>query len=120
LDTLTELYCSHNLITEITPLQNKKLATLDVGNNQIKNLSGLENLELLEELWVCPINEASYNQLSSFQEIEQQLASKAKLTTVYFEGNPIQTDGRPQYRIKLKTLLPYLKQIDATIIRTGE
>jgi intein-encoded DNA endonuclease-like protein len=46
-----------------------------------------------------------------------QLAGKKNLSTVYFEGNPIQTDGKPQYRIKLKTLLPQLKQIDAAIVR---
>jgi protein phosphatase 1 regulatory subunit 7 len=56
LENISELYCSHNLITEIPPIQNKKLLTLDVGNNQIKKVQGLEQLELLEEFWVSLYN----------------------------------------------------------------
>jgi len=45
------------------------------------------------------------------------LADKKALNTVYLEGNPIQTEGLPAYRIKLKTILPQISQIDANQIR---
>ncbi len=52
LPNLTELYCSHNLLDKIPVIENKKITTLDIGNNQISKLEGLENLTDLEELWV--------------------------------------------------------------------
>ena len=115
LEQLEELYVSHNGITEIENLQNlKNLKILDIGNNQISQLTGLENLISLQELW------ASNNQLTSFQEIEKELKDKRDLETVYFEGNPIQSDAGATYRLKLKTLLPQIKQIDATMVRVNE
>jgi hypothetical protein len=62
----------------------------------------------LEEFW------ASSNQLSSFQEVEKELADKAELTTVYFEGNPLQTRGPAVYRNKVRLALPQVQQIDAS------
>jgi protein phosphatase 1 regulatory subunit 7 len=105
---------SHNLITDICPLENLKLKTIDLSNNQIENLQGLELLQDLEELW------ASYNKFSDFENIGKALEDKINLTTVYFEGNPIQEEDKPEYRIKLKTLLPRLIQIDATVVRCLE
>ena len=64
----------------------------------------------LEELWM------SNNKISSFEQIENQLGQKEKLTTVYFEGNPIQ-DNDATYRLKLKIILPCLLQIDATLVK---
>ena len=62
----------------------------------------------LEEFW------ASSNQLSSFQEVEQELRDKAELETVYFEGNPLQTQGPAVYRNKVRLALPQVQQIDAS------
>ncbi len=84
---------------------------MDIGNNFLKELKGLEALEALEELW------ASNNQFDSFEHIEQQLSDKKHLNTVYFEGNPLQTQSMATYRLKLKTILPQLQQIDATLVR---
>jgi protein phosphatase 1 regulatory subunit 7 len=100
-------------LTSIGGLDNNpKLRVLDVSNNMIEHLSGLEKVPLLEELW------ASSNKLASFQEVEDQLADKENLETVYLEGNPLQRDAGATYRNKIKLALPRVKQIDATFVRT--
>uniref|UniRef100_A0A6V7IUQ1 U2A'/phosphoprotein 32 family A C-terminal domain-containing protein n=1 Tax=Bracon brevicornis TaxID=1563983 RepID=A0A6V7IUQ1_9HYME len=43
------------------------------------------------------------------------LAENKKLQTVYLEHNPISKD--PNYRRKIKLLLPWLTQLDATLCR---
>ncbi|ODV92425.1 hypothetical protein CANCADRAFT_86714 [Tortispora caseinolytica NRRL Y-17796] len=112
LTELEELYISHNGLTNISSLENnKKLRIIDISNNMITKLENLSHLTELEELW------ASYNQLNSFKEVEDQLGHLTKLETVYFEGNPLQTNNRVTYRNKVKLALgPSLKQIDATYI----
>ena len=62
----------------------------------------------LEEFW------ANNNQVSNFKEVEK-LSSNSGLLTVYLEHNPIQKD--PQYRRKIKLMLPSLTQIDATLCK---
>ena len=62
----------------------------------------------LEEFW------ANSNQIGNFKEVEK-LAPNAALLTVYLENNPIQKD--PQYRRKIKLVLPTLTQIDATLCK---
>ena len=109
LHNLEELYVSHNAITSISGLEsNPKLRVLDISNNQISKLENLSHLTHLEEFW------ASSNQFSSFQEVEKELADKAELETVYFEGNPLQTQGPAVYRNKIRLTLPQVQQIDAS------
>lgn len=81
---------------------------LDISSNQISQLTDLRHLEHLEELW------ASSNRLSSFDEIEKQLANKKELNTVYFEGNPLQTKNPALYRNKVRLAIPQITQIDAS------
>lgn len=111
LANLEELYVSHNAITEIASsslAQNHKLRVLDISNNQISRLENLGHLKNLEELW------ASSNRLSDFREVEQELADKEALETVYFEMNPLQLMGPAVYRNKVRLALPQVKQIDAS------
>lgn len=115
LDSLTnleELHISHNALTSIgTGLsQNTSLRVIDISSNPIKTLEGLETLTDLEELW------ASNCQLESFEQVEKQLADKEKLTTVYFEGNPLQRRQPALYRNKVQLSLPRIKQIDAMMV----
>ena len=56
----------------------------------------------------------SNNTISSFEEVEKQLRDKKKLSTVYFEGNPIQRDHAVLYRNKIRLALPQVSQIDAS------
>ncbi|KAA6415340.1 MAG: phosphatase 1 regulatory subunit SDS22 [Lasallia pustulata] len=114
LANLEELYISHNALTAISGLErNPQLRLLEISNNQIAHLTGLERLTHLEEVW------ASSNQLSSFEEVERQLADKKELSTVYFEGNPLQTKNPVLYRNKVRLALPQVQQIDATFVRVS-
>ena len=107
---LEELYISHNALTHISGLDNNRnLRMIDISSNQITQLSNLQHLEHLEEVW------ASSNQLASFDEVERELADKKELTTVYFEGNPLQTKSPALYRNKVRLALPQVKQIDASM-----
>lgn len=72
------------------------------------HLTNLKHLDHLEEVW------ASYNLLSSFDEVERELADKKELNTVYFEGNPLQLNNPVMYRNKVRLALPQLQQIDAS------
>jgi protein phosphatase 1 regulatory subunit 7 len=106
---LEELYISHNALTHISGLEsNTKLRVLDISNNPISHLENLSHLTHLEELW------ASNCQIEDFAEVERELKDKEELTTVYFEGNPLQLNGPAVYRNKIRLALPQLKQIDAS------
>ena len=72
------------------------------------DISGLEQMTNLEEFW------ANNNQINTFAEVEKLMVNTS-LATVYLEHNPIQKD--PQYRRKIKLVLPNLTQIDATLCR---
>ncbi|KAI1392677.1 protein phosphatases PP1 regulatory subunit sds22 [Hypoxylon trugodes] len=110
---LEELYISHNALESIAGLDgNPNLTIIDISNNAIKSLKGLSNLKNIEEVW------ASYNQLSDFADIERELADKENLTTVYFEGNPVQLRQPALYRNKVRLALPQVQQIDATFVKT--
>ena len=106
---LEELYISHNLLTTLTGLEaNKALKVIDISNNKITDLAGLEGLSDLEEFW------ASYNLIADFNDVEKVLRNKEHLTTVYFEGNPLQLRAPALYRNKVKLALPQVRQIDAS------
>lgn len=110
LPQLEELYMSHNGLASLEGLEsNTKLRVLEISNNQITNLKALVPLLELEDVW------ASYNQISEFSDVEQALADKKALTTVYFEGNPLQLKSPALYRNKVKMALPQIQQIDASM-----
>lgn len=111
---LEELYISHNALTSLSGLESlTALRVLDISNNKIKSLEGIGHLAEMEELW------ASYNQIADFADVEKMLADKKKLTTVYFEGNPLQLRGPALYRNKVRLTLPQVMQIDATFVRVS-
>lgn len=106
---LSELYLSENGIEIIDNLhQNLALTTLDLAKNRLQTVDNLEHLSELEDFW------ANGNTLSDFRTLDKLVANK-KLTTVYFEHNPIAAD--PQYRNKVRRIMPWLQQIDATYCR---
>jgi protein phosphatase 1 regulatory subunit 7 len=74
----------------------------------VDRLEGIEGLARLEELW------ASNCQISSYDDIAKTLGDKERLTTVYFEGNPIQSQYPVLYRNKVRLALPNVSQIDAS------
>ncbi|KAK1595892.1 protein phosphatase 1 regulatory subunit SDS22 [Colletotrichum navitas] len=112
--SLEELYISHNALTSLAGIEhNEKLRVVDISNNAVTSVKGLGPLKNLEELW------ASYNQIADFNEVEKELRDKEHLTTVYFEGNPLQLRGPAVYRNKVRLALPQLSQIDATYVKTS-
>lgn len=112
LHSLEELYISHNGLTDLSGLEsNTALRVLDFSNNQVSKLENISHLTKLEELW------GSNNALSSFEEVERELKDKETLETVYFEGNPLQTNSPALYRNKVRLALPQVKQIDASKFR---
>jgi len=56
------------------------------------------------------------NRIESFAEVEK-LAVCTHLETVYLEHNPIFKDV--QYRNKVLVILPWLEQLDATVVVKG-
>lgn len=111
-DVLEELYVSHNGIISIQGLQVlKRLRVLDISNNKIEKLEYINQNTELQELW------ASYNQLSDFENVEKECKNMKKLVTIYLEGNPLQKANAPTYRNKIRLILPWIKQIDATCVQ---
>jgi len=52
--------------------------------------------------------------LNSFEDFEAELKDNClDLATVYAEGNLLQTNNYTAYRLKMKIMLPQIKQIDA-------
>ena len=114
LTNLEELYLSHNGIEKIENLDhNTNLNVLDVTSNKLTKLENLSHLTKLTDFW------CSYNHIATFEEISKELGKLPELDTVYFEGNPVQTQNMTAYRRKLKLNLgPSLTKIDATYIRS--
>lgn len=102
---LEELYLGGNYITKISGLEScSNLRVLDIRSNHILCLENLAHLEHLEELW------ASYNEISSLEEIEVQLRGKKHLGSIDFQGNPLETPGSKS----LWLALPHIFSIDGT------
>ena len=109
LSNLEELYISHNSISKLKGLEsNLKLRVIDISSNPIEHIENISHLTNLEEFW------ASSCKISDFREVERELRDKEKLETVYFEQNPLETNGPAVYRNKVKLALPQIKQIDAS------
>ena len=62
----------------------------------------------------CVISKSNCLQVSDWNEVKK-LEVNGKLSTVYFERNPIERSA--DYRRKMKLTLPNLTQIDATLCR---
>ena len=109
LPSLQELYVSHNAIISLPSFASTpRLRVLDISSNQVAHLENLAPLQELEELW------ASDNLLDSFEELEQELANKEGMQTVYLERNPLQKRAGVNYRNKVRLVIPQIKQIDAS------
>jgi Leucine-rich repeat (LRR) protein len=114
-DTLEELYLSHNGIDAAGCAQPSGLSlpfscltVLDVSRNRVETTEPFAHLIALEELWL------SGNLIATFDQVRP--ASKlVNLETIYLEHNPVQGSD-PLYRKTLAALIPNLKQIDANMI----
>lgn len=114
IDTLEELYLAHNGIDD-TGASSKTglgltftaLHTLDLSRNKLESCRPFQHLQTLEELWL------SGNKISTFDNV-LPITTLINLEGIYLEYNPIDQDF--EYRQKVKSMLPSLKQIDANMI----
>lgn len=89
-------------------LTNNNLTTIDLSNNKLTSIAGIEVLVELEEFWITRSLLTSYESLAP-------LSSLKKLNCVYLEHSPIANDF--EYRMKLTEMCPTLEQLDATLVR---
>jgi protein phosphatase 1 regulatory subunit 7 len=113
-DTLEELYLSHNAIdiegakveTGLA-LPFMQLSTIDMSRNRLTDTSPFAHLTSLNDLWI------SGNDIKSFDDIEP-IRGLTQLDSLYLEYNPVDKDF--EYRMKLAKMIPSLTQIDANKI----
>ena len=109
---LTELYLSHNGLSNLTALGGlpPSLTILDVSANQLSSLAPLAPLQALVEVW------AGENVIAEWGEVESGLGGKSGVGCVYLEGNPVVKkdvgDG-VGYAERMKRICPSLRQLDA-------
>ena len=114
IDTLEELYLSHNAIDVLgascetgLALPFTQLGTIDMTRNRLTDTSPFAHLTSLTDLWI------SGNDIKSFDDIEP-LRGLTELDSLYMEMNPVDKDF--EYRMKLAKMIPSLTQIDANKI----
>ena len=81
------------------------LSTVDLGNNKISSLEGIQAVRTLEELWMSSCSIDTFEALSP-------LTSLPGLTCLYLEHNPLSKDF--EYRMRITQMLTSLQQLDAT------
>ncbi len=110
LHKLEELYLACNKI-EVIPQDAlpspSVLSTIDLSNNGVCDVSGLEFIPTLEEVWL------SSSKLPSFESLKPLMKLPA-LTCLYLEHSPIAKDY--EYRKTLTRSIPTLTQLDATLV----
>ncbi|SBT33013.1 protein phosphatases PP1 regulatory subunit sds22, putative [Plasmodium ovale wallikeri] len=109
--SVTELYLSYNKLSTIIDNVNKMkcLKVLDLSYNEIENIFVCSELKSVEELW---LNNNNINNLDMIK----QLSNNENLKTLYLEKNIIQDILKDNYREKIISILPQLKQLDALLI----
>jgi Leucine-rich repeat (LRR) protein len=84
---------------------------LDVSNNRVSELQGVEKLHLLTDLWLNDNLIASLDRLLS----ASQSPTGASLTCLYLHGNPASQDSAA-YRGTVLHMFPNLQQLDDDIV----
>lgn len=116
--SLEELYLSFNGISRIEGLDNlANLQTLELSRNRISKIENISHLNKLEEFWFNDNLVAEWDQLNILVPMKQ-------LKTLYMEHNPIYYSPNSKrmdtaYRRKILLLLPWLRQLDATLTGVG-
>ena len=88
-----------------------RLEVLDVSNNQIRRVQGINSLTGLKDLWL------NDNLIESLDGVAEALAGQqASLACIYLSGNPAVQATPGDYKAHLKSLLPNLEQLDADVV----
>lgn len=86
-----------------------ELEVLDISNNGVENLDGIENMHCLTDLWA---NDNKIDDLRSL--ISALLLHKETLKTLYISNNPVVKQTQ-DFKHELRTILPDLEQIDTDL-----
>ncbi len=102
---LRELFLASNQIKTVTGLPSSSiLNTLDLSNNGLLSLVGIELCPSLEELWMTGAGFESFDLLSPLQQLKG-------LNCIYLEHSPLWKN--PNYKYNIMQLCPTLTQLDA-------
>lgn len=89
-----------------------RLEVLDLSNNRITKIEGLQNLRRLKDLWL------NDNQIDSLETLHQDLEGpRESLACIYLAQNPVCSRDGDRFRHRLIQMLPNLEQIDADLVR---
>lgn len=89
-----------------------QLEVLDLSNNAISKIEGLQSLHHLKDLWL------NDNRIDSLETLHLNLEGpRESLVCIYLAQNPISRGDRVQFRQRLVQMLPNLEQIDADLVR---
>ena len=112
LPALEELYLAFNGIENVDGLpEGSPLHTVDLSNNPLSDVDGIEKHPHLTELWINACKIATLDQLKPLQQLPA-------LTCLYLEHSPLAKDF--EYRKAVTSLLPPLEQLDATPVNRGK
>lgn len=86
-----------------------QLEILDLSNNRIAKIEGMQGLQRLKDLWL------NDNLIQSLATLEQDLGpQRDTLVCVYLEGNPGAADT--EYKQLLRQVLTNVEQIDSNMV----
>lgn len=90
------------------------LRVLDVSSNQVADITGVEALSQLTDLW---LNDNAISALDDLAAAAGGL-TRETLTTLYLAGNPAAENagGHAAYRAAILKLFPKLQQLDDEVL----
>ena len=89
------------------------LQVLDVSNNRVSEVHGLEDLQSLRDLWL------NDNQITTLDDIEAAARAgslSSTLTCLYITGNPATSQNNNDVRSRILTAFPKLEQLDDSVL----
>ena len=89
------------------------LQVLDVSNNRVLEVHGLEDLQSLRDLWL------NDNQIAMLDDIEAAARTgnlSSTLTCLYINGNPATSQNNDDVRSRILAAFPNLEQLDDSVL----
>jgi protein phosphatase 1 regulatory subunit 7 len=89
------------------------LQVLDVSNNRVSEVHGLEDLQSLRDLWL------NDNQIAMLDDIEAAARAgnlSSTLTCLYITGNPATSQNNDDVRSRILAAFPNLEQLDDSVL----
>ena len=89
------------------------LRVLDVSNNRVSEVHGLEDLQFLRDLWL------NNNQIATLGDIEAAARAgnlSSTLTCLYITGNPATSQNNDDVRSRILAAFPKLEQLDDSVL----